>query len=75
MSNRTVRIILIILMMVNIFLLYIPNILYLLWAKPRNGAGARLILWILTWIPLVSIFACIGLLLIEFKVINVDSRR
>lgn len=70
--NRTVRIILVILMFFWLF--FIPQILYLIWAKPKNGALSRFIFWILTLIPGLNIIGAICLLLIELKVINVDRK-
>lgn len=70
--NRMIRIILVILMMFWIF--WIPSILYLLWAKPKGGATARFILWILTLIPGLNLVGAIGLLLVEFRIIDVDRR-
>ncbi|WP_412032294.1 hypothetical protein [Malacoplasma muris] len=70
--NRTIRIILVILMMFWLF--WIPSILYLLWAKPKGGSLPRFVFWILTLIPGLSLIGGILLLLVEFRIINVDQR-
>lgn len=74
MSNsRSIRLILAVLMLFWLF--FIPQIIYFFIAKPRNGATIRLILWVLALIPITNLIGAIGLILIEARIIDVDSRR
>lgn len=64
MNNRLVRIVLIVLMMFWFFL--IPSIIYFFLVLTKRGAkGLRLVFWILTLIPGLSLIGGIGLLFIE----------
>lgn len=64
MNNRFVRLILVVLMM--FWLAWIPSIIYFVLVMTKRGAkGLRLIFWILTLIPGISLIGGIGLLFIE----------
>lgn len=73
--SRMLRVILVILMIFPL-LGIIPAIIYFIGVMVGGmRKGLRLFFWILALIPFLNIIGSIGLLLIELKIINVDSRR
>lgn len=73
--SRLLRIILVILMFLPA-LGIIPAVIYFIGVMVGGmRKGLRLLFWVLALIPILNVIGAIGLLLIELKVINVDSRR